>query len=55
MGRWSYTTYIKFTANVDKDMDWLIDQVHQMNGYVANYFVNTKSVAIETDAGGTPV
>lgn len=55
MGRWSYTTYVKFTADVNKDMNWMTDKVHMMNGYVANYWVNRKSVAIETDEAGTPV
>lgn len=55
MGSFEYSTYVKFTANVDADMGWTIDKVLKCNGVVANWWVNVTSVAIETDEAGTPL
>ena len=49
VGKWSEVVYVRFTADVDKDMGWVTSNYFPFNGYVANFFVNRAGVGIEVD------
>lgn len=54
MGRFTYTTYVQFNADIDFTLGWTTGKVVKFNGVVADWFVNIMGQGIETDSGGIP-